>query len=249
MSNNLNLSYSFTPNNNTTYVKYNNCNSDNNSNNNSNNNNNKYMSNIANISNIINTNPYLVSSYVNNTILLLTKTQNTDVDKYKSPYGIPFECVELIRRIFSTHCNYTFPSIVDAEDMFYSINTLYNVTDNSTTVSLKTYQYPYGSGYENPNKIILSYLKPGNLLFWKKIQDNDDFKYGHVAIIISANNFQVTIAQQNRYPPIEVYNITELTGLMNRDNSQFLGIKVIPQNLSLFLSHKLKNIQVKNFDS
>lgn len=239
MSNNLNLSYSFTPNNNTTYVNYNSC--YNNRNNNSNSN--TFMSNI------VNTNPYLVSSYVNSPILLLTKTQNTDVDKYKSPYGIPFECIELIRRIFSTQCNYTFPSIVDAEDMFYSINTLYNITDKSTTVSLKTYQYPYGSGYENPNKIIISYLKPGNLLFWKKIQDNDDFKYGHVAIIISVTNFQVTIAQQNRNPPIEVYNITELVGLMNRDNSQFLGIKVIPQNLSLFLLHKLKNIQVKNFDS
>lgn len=239
MSNNLNLSYSFTPNNNTTYVNYNSF--YNNRNNNSN-------SNTA-MSNIVNTNPYLISSYVNSPILLLTKTQNTDVDKYKSPYGIPFECIELIRRIFSTQCNYTFPSIVDAEDMFFSINTLYNITDKSTTVSLKTYQYPYGSGYENPNKIILSYLKPGNLLFWKKIQDDDDFKYGHVAIIISVTNFQVTIAQQNRNPPIEVYNITELVGLMNRDNSQFLGIKVIPQNLSLFLLHKLKNIQVKNFDS
>ena len=237
MSNNLNLSYSFTPNNNTTYVNYNSCYKNHNNN-----------SNTA-MSNLVNKNPYLVSSYVNNTILLLTKTQNTDVDKYTSPYGIPFECVELIRRIFSTQCNYTFPSIVDAEEMFYSINTLYNITDNSTTVSLKTYQYPYSSGYENPNKIILSYLKPGNLLFWKKIQDNDDFKYGHVAIIISANNFQVTIAQQNQYPPIEVYNITELVGLMNRDNSQFLGIKVIPQNLSIFLLHKLKNIQVKNFDN
>jgi hypothetical protein len=239
MSNNLNLSYSFTPNNNTTYVNYNSCYKHHNNNSNSN----------TAMSNIVNTNPYLVSSYVNSPILLLTKTQNTDVDKYKSPYGIPFECIELIRRIFSTQCNYTFPSIVDAEDMFYSINTLYNITDKSTTVSLKTYQYPYGFGYENPNKIILSYLKPGNLLFWKKIQDDDDFKYGHVAIIISITNFQVTIAQQNRNPPIEVYNITELVGLMNRDNSQFLGIKVIPQNLSLFLLHKLKNIQVKNFDS
>jgi hypothetical protein len=239
MSNNLNLSYSFTPSNNTTYVNYNSCYKNRNNNSNSN----------TSMSNIVNTNPSHVSSYVNSPILLFTKTQNTDVDKYKSPYGIPFECIELIRRIFSTQCNYTFPSIVDAEDMFFSINTLYNITDKSTTVSLKTYQYPYGSGYENPNKIILSYLKPGNLLFWKKIQDDDDFKYGHVAIIISANNFQVTIAQQNRNPPIEVYNITELVGLMNKDNSQFLGIKVIPQNLSLFLLHKLKNIQVKNFDS
>jgi hypothetical protein len=201
------------------------------------------------MSNIVNTNPSHVSSYSNKPILLFTKTLNTDVDKYNSSYGIPFECIELIRRILSTQCNYTFPSIVDAEDMFYSVNMLYNISDNSTTVSLKTYQYPYGFGYENPNKIILSYLKPGNLLFWKKIKDDNDFKYGHVAIIISVNNFQVTIAQQNRNPPIEIYNITELVGLINLDNSQFSGIKVIPQNLSEFLSPKLKNIQVKHFDS
>ena len=237
MSNNLNLSYSFTPNNNTIYVKCNNCITNNNNNNNNS------------VSNIVNTNPNHVYTYLNIPILLFTKTLNTDVDKYNSPYGIPFECVELIRRILSTQCNYTFPSIVDAEDMFYSINTLYNITDNSTTVSLKTYQYPYGIGYENPSKKILSYLKPGNLLFWKKIQDNDEFKYGHVAIIITTTNFQVTIAQQNRNPPIKIYNINELVGQMNTDNSQFLGIKVIPQNLSQFLSHKLKNIQVKHFDS
>ena len=133
--------------------------------------------------------------------------------------------------------------------MFYSVNTLYNISDNSTTVSLKTYQYPYGYGYENPNKIILSYLKPGNLLFWKKIKDDNDFKYGHVAIIISVTNFQITIAQQNRNPPIQIYNIAELVGLLNVDNSYFLGIKVIPQNLCDFLSPKLKNIQVKHFDS
>ena len=240
MSNNLNLTYSFTPNNNTTYVKYNNCIGNNNSNTNSN---------TTAMSNIVNTNPSHISLYLNKPILLFTKTVYTDVDNYKSSYGIPFECVELIRRILSTQCNYTFPSIVDAEDMFYSINTLYNISDNSTTVSLKTYQYPYCSGYENPNKRILSYLKPGNLLFWKKIKDDDDFKYGHVAIIISVTNFQVTIAQQNQNPPIQIYNIAELIGLLNLDNSYFLGIKVIPQNLSEFLSYKLKNIQVKHFDS
>ena len=243
MSINLNLSYSFTPNNNTTYVKYNNCIGNSNSNINRNNNNNTAMSNI------VNTNPSHVSSYLNKPILLFTKTVNTDVDNYKSSYGIPFECVELIRRILSTQCNYTFPSIVDAEAMFYSVNTLYNISDNSTTVSLKTYQYPYGYGYENPNKIILSYLKPGNLLFWKKIKDDNDFKYGHVAIIISVTNFQITIAQQNRNPPIQIYNIAELVGLLNVDNSYFLGIKVIPQNLCDFLSPKLKNIQIKNYDS
>jgi len=225
MSNNLSLSYSFTPINNTTYVKYSNCNTNN------------YP-----------TAQYNLSSSQQTPILLFTKTPNTNVDKYSSQYGVPFECVEIIRRILSTQCNYTFPSVVDAEDMFYSVNILYNITDNSTTVSLKTYQYPYGFYNENPNKKILLYLKPGSLLFWEKT-DDEDFKYGHVAIVVSANNFHVTIAQQNRYPPIQTYKTTELIELINSDDSQFLGIKVIPKNLSEFLSYKLKNIQIKHVDS
>ena len=81
MSNNLNLSYSFTPNNNTIYVKCNNCITNNNNNNNNS------------VSNIVNTNPNHVYTYLNSPILLFTKTLNTDVDKYNSPYGIPFECL------------------------------------------------------------------------------------------------------------------------------------------------------------
>jgi surface antigen len=92
------------------------------------------------------------------------------------------------------------------------------------------------------------YLKPGSLLFWEKT-DDEDLIYGHVAIVVSANNFQVTIAQQNRYPPIQTYKTAELIELINSDDSQFLGIKVIPQNLSEFLSYKLKNIQIKHVDS
>jgi hypothetical protein len=72
--------------------------------------------------------------------------------------------------------------------------------------------------------------------------------YGHVAIIISANNYHVTIAQQNRDPPIEQYNTAELVAMINREDSQFLGVKVLPDNLSKYLAHKLKNIQVKAFD-
>jgi hypothetical protein len=71
--------------------------------------------------------------------------------------------------------------------------------------------------------------------------------YGHVAIIISANNYQVTIAQQNRHPPIEQYNTAELVAMINREDSKFLGIKVLPKNLSEYLSHKLKNMQIKHF--
>jgi hypothetical protein len=203
-------------------------------------------------SNIVNMSPHSTSSNINKPIMIFTKSPNTNVDNYNSSYGIPFECVELIRRILSTQCNYTFPSVVDAEEMFFSINELYNIHEQSTTVSLKTYQFPYGFeyayAYENSNNKIQSYLKPGTILFWKKVKNDDDFVDGHVAIIISATNYHVTIAQQNRDPPIEQYNTAKLVAMINREDSQFLGLKVLPDNLSKYLSHKLKNIQVKHFD-
>lgn len=230
MSNHYPLLYSSTPRNNTIYTKNNHCET----------------------KNTQGMTSHSTSSNINKPIMIFTKSPNTNVDNYKSSYGIPFECVELIRRILSTQCNYTFPSVVDAEEMFFSINALYNIHETSTTVSLKTYQFPYGFeyayAYENSKNKILSYLKPGNILFWKKVKNDDDFMYGHVAIIISANNFHVTIAQQNCDPPIEQYNTAKLVDMINREDSQFLGVKVLPENLSNYLSHKLKNIQVKHFD-
>lgn len=230
MSNHYPLLYSSTPTNNTIYMKNNHCET----------------------KNAQGMTSHSTSSNINKPIMIFTKSPNTHVDNYKSSYGIPFECVELIRRILSTQCNYTFPSVVDAEEMFFSINALYNIHETSTTVSLKTYQFPYGFeyayAYENSKNKILSYLKPGNILFWKKVKNDDDFMYGHVAIIISANNFYVTIAQQNRDPPIEQYNTAKLVAMINREDSQFLGVKVLPEKLSNYLSHKLKNIQVKHFD-
>ena len=237
MSSHYPLLYSYTPSNNTIYMKNNHCETKNTQ---------------GMTSNIVNMSPHSTSSKINKPIMIFTKSPNMNVDNYNSSYGIPFECVELIRRILSTQCNYTFPSVVDAEEMFFSINALYNIHETSTTVSLKTYQFPYGFeyayAYENSNNKILSYLKPGNILFWKKVKKDDDFMYGHVAIIISANNYHVTIAQQNRHPPIEQYNTAKLVAMINREDSQFLGVKALPDNLSKYLSHKLKNIQVKDFD-
>ena len=237
MSSHYPLLYSSTPRNNTIYMKNNHCET-------------KNTQGIS--SNIVNMSPHSTSSNINKPIMIFTKSPNTNVDNYNSSYGIPFECVELIRRILSTQCNYTFPSVVDAEEMFFSINALYNIHETLTTVSLTTYQFPYGSeyayAYENSKNKILSYLKPGNILFWKKVKKDDGFMDGHVAIIISANNFHVTIAQQNRDPPIEQYNTAKLVAMINREDSQFLGVKVLPDNLSNYLSHKLKNIQVKHFD-
>lgn len=230
MSSHYPLLYSYTPSNNTVYTKNNHCET-------------------KNTQGMTSHSP---TSNINKPIMIFTKTPNTNVDNYNSSYGIPFECVELIRRILYTQCNYTFPSIVDTEEMFFSINELYNIHEQSTTVSLKTYQFPYGFeyayAYENSNNKIQSYLKPGTILFWKKVKNDDDFVDGHVAIIISATNYHVTIAQQNRDPPIEQYNTAKLVAMINREDSQFLGLKVLPDNLSNYLSHKLKNIQVKEFD-
>jgi hypothetical protein len=237
MSSHYPLLYSYTPSNNTIYMKNNHCET-------------KNTQGIS--SNIVNMSPHSTSSNINKPIMIFTKSPNTNVDNYNSSYGIPFECVELIRRILYTQCNYTFPSIVDTEEMFFSINALYNIHETSTAVSLKTYQFPYGFeyayAYENSNNKIQSYLKPGTILFWKKVKNDDDFVDGHVAIIISANNYHVTIAQQNRDPPIEQYNTAKLVAMINREDSHFLGVKVLPDNLSKYLSHKLKNIQVKEFD-
>lgn len=247
MSNHFAVSYSRTPRNNTIYL-----NSDHHKTTND-----PYRLNTlntinaTNIENIAITSSYPTYSSVNRPIFIFTKTPNTNVDNYKSSYGFPFECVELIRRILSKECNYTFASVIDAEDMFYSVNTLYNIHEMSTTVPLITYQFPYGidydDAYKNSNKKILSCLRPGNILFWRKTKD-ENFIYGHVAIIISANDFRVTLAQQNSDPPIKNYNTAELVDMINQEDSQFIGIKVLPKNLSEYLSHKLKNIQIKHFD-
>ena len=184
-----------------------------------------------------------------NIITLFTKSPTTDVDKYSSSYGIPFECIEFIRRIFSTQANYTFPSIEDAEEMFHKINALHNISTPTYTVSLKTYQYPYAITGENPTKKIFSYLKPGNLLFWKKKEKDPNLKYGHVAIIIYADEMIVKIAQQNFHPPLQTFHTSDLISDINNKESKFLGIKVIPKNISDFISYKIQNIQVKHFEA
>ena len=177
-------------------------------------------------------------------IHIYTKTTNTNADNYSSKYGIPFECVEFIRRFFVTQCNYTFPSVIDAEDMFYTIKMLTNIS-NHHIMLLKTYEYPYGSDndHQETNNKIFNYLKPGSILFWKKT-NNVNLKYGHVALVVSANESYVTIANQNLYPYIRTYNTIELIKLMNSENSPFLGIKVISSKLSEFLEPKMSNIKI-----
>ncbi len=140
--------------------------------------------------------------------------------KYKTEYGIPFQCVELIRRFFSTIKDVSFPSVVDAVDFFYKIDVLSN---SKIEYKLKTFSYPYQHNYDY-------YLKPGSILFWK--YKKPDFIYGHVALVLDSNNRITTIIQQNLNPPVKIYDTKTLFEKMNVPKSKFLGIKTIPKKLA-----------------
>jgi hypothetical protein len=141
---------------------------------------------------------------------------------YKTKYGIPFQCVELIRRFFSTIKNVSFPSVVDAVDFFNRIDVL-SGNENDKLVKLKTYEYPYTKTYSH-------YLKPGSILFWK--YKKPSFIYGHVALILDSNDSETIIIQQNLNPPVKIYNTKTLFDKINNEKSKFLGIKTIPKSLS-----------------
>lgn len=140
---------------------------------------------------------------------------------YKTNAGIPFECVEFVRRYFNQMHGLTFQSVVDATDMFYRIHKLVPLRSGSepVSVSLQTYIYPYVRN-------ALYYLRPGAMLFWKP-KPTDDLKYGHVALVVEADAEHVIIAQQNRTPPVQEYSTRELFNAINAFNSAYLGIKVM----------------------
>ncbi len=163
---------------------------------------------------------------MNKTIIIyIQKTKKI----YDTQYGIPFQCVELIRRFFCTIKNISFPSVVDAVDFFYKINTLSN---SKIEYKLKTYSYPYQHNYDY-------YIKPGSILFWK--YKKPDFIYGHVALVLDSNDETTTIIQQNLNPPVKIYETKTLFEKMNDPKSKFLGIKTIPKKLS-------KNINLINYE-
>jgi hypothetical protein len=154
------------------------------------------------------------------------KTNNT----YKTKYGIPFECVELIRRFFSTVYGLTFPDVDDAIYFFNNINHFVSLKNPNLNIPLETFSYPYTHNYSY-------YLKPFSILFWKYNKIN--FPYGHVALIIDSNEKETFVAQQNLNPPIKKYNTKDLFSKINCQNSKFLGIKQLPKQM---LSD-IKNIQ------
>ena len=142
--------------------------------------------------------------------------------KYKTEYGLPFQCVELIRRFFSITTNISFPDVKDAVDFFNNINFFISLKNPNEKILLKTFSYPYVYNYSY-------YLKPYSILFWK--YNKTKFPYGHVALIIESNEEETIIIQQNLNPPIKKYKTIELFQKLNCKNSKFLGIKVLPNKI------------------
>ena len=146
--------------------------------------------------------------------------------RYKTDAGIPFECVEFVRRYFMQTRGLTFPSVVDATDMFYRVHALVPMqathpmqSHSDKIVALQTRVYPYVRN-------ALYYLRPGTMLFWVP-EPTDNLKYGHVALVIEANAEHVVVAQQNRSPPIQVHETRALFNAINRPNSEYLGLKMV----------------------
>ena len=160
--------------------------------------------------------------------IYVQKTNKT----YNTNYGIPFQCVELIRRFFSTNklLGVSFPSVVDAVDFF---NTIYTLSSPHKTVKLETFSYPYNHNYSH-------YLKPGSILFWKR--KNPHFSHGHVARILESNEKDTIVIQQNLNPPIKKYDTKELFAKMNCANSKFLGIKTLPTKVSSTIQNTTYNV-------
>jgi hypothetical protein len=141
--------------------------------------------------------------------IYVKKTNKT----YKTNYGVPFQCVELIRRFFSIVAHVSIPNVVDAVDLFNNTDSLFE----------QTLSYPYA---QNP-------LKAGSVLFWKRRKPN--FSYGHCALIIDSNEKETIVIQQNLNPPIRVYATKDLFAKLNRKDSKFLGVKTVSFRLPKLL--------------
>ena len=134
-----------------------------------------------------------------------------------SLYGIPCQCVELIRRYFNLYYGLTFESVIDAYEMFYKMNSLTNIANK--TIALDTINAGYVPSSNNS-------IRVGDIIFWKRNIKNGN--YGHVAIVVYVANGTVVIAQQNRSKIFEEYDTSDIIREINKPGSQFLGIKRLP---------------------
>jgi len=158
-----------------------------------------------------------------NIVLYIKKNKNAS---YPTKYGLEFQCVELIRRFFTIHKGLTFPDVVDATDLFKRITHFESVnkspTPTPTPVPLATCSYPYKHS-------ATYYLRPGSILFWK--YKKPDYPYGHVAMIWKNDptTNETYIVQQNLNPPIKRMKTALLFSKMNRSDSKFAGVKLLPR--------------------
>ena len=134
--------------------------------------------------------------------------------KVKTNYGVAFECVELARRFYNQYYGLTFSSVKDAYEMFEKIDSLIHI-ENHQVVLLHTLTAP------NIDRICV-----GDTIFWKRQEKNTN--YGHVGIVVYSDGKKVVIAQQNDKNYLEVYETTKLIKEINKKNSDFLGIKRLP---------------------
>lgn len=134
--------------------------------------------------------------------------------KIKTNYGIPFECVELVRRFYNQYYGLTFPSIQDAYQMFKKIESLI-YTGNNQIVLLQTLTAP------NIDRICV-----GDAIFWRRNVKN--LNYGHVGIIVYSDGKKVVIAQQNQKKPLKECTTLEILKKLNLRNGKYLGLKRLP---------------------
>ena len=149
-----------------------------------------------------------------------------------SPYGIPCQCVELVRRYFNLYFGLSFNGIKDAYEMYYKINYLTNMANKF--IKLDTIN-------ASDVKLSSSSIRVGDIIFWKRNIKNSF--YGHVAIVVYVANGTVIIAQQNMSNLLEEYNISDIIQEMNKRDSPFLGIKRLPN--FVIIPHQIQ-IQIRN---
>ena len=154
---------------------------------------------------------------------VVVHVKTNDSQTYKTDAGIPFECVEFVRRFFNQTHDLTFPSVVDAADMFRRVHALVplDAAASRKHVPLHTRVYPYVEP-------ALHYLRPGTMLFWDP-KPTEDLKYGHVALVVEADADHVVVAQQNRSPPIRSHDTRELFNAINSPGSVYSGVKMVAQ--------------------
>lgn len=152
---------------------------------------------------------------------VVVHVKTNDSQTYKTNAGIPFECVEFVRRYFMQTRGLTFPSVVDAADMFRRVHALVPLDAAASRIPLHTRVYPYVEP-------ALHYLRPGTMLFWDP-KPTEDLQYGHVALVVEANEKHVVVAQQNMSPPIQSHDTRELFNAINSPGSVYSGVKIVAQ--------------------